>query len=85
MIVPTVEVSDHAVLRYLERVRGIDVEAARAEIAAITGIAASLGAKEAARDGHVYVLRGYTVTTVLPKGDRNRRLPAGGYKMRAGR
>ncbi|WP_236549851.1 N-acetylmuramoyl-L-alanine amidase [Profundibacterium mesophilum] len=29
-----IRVTDHAVLRYLERVRGVDVEAARAEIAA---------------------------------------------------
>jgi hypothetical protein len=63
-------VTDHALLRYLERVKKIDVEACRAEIAALASTPASLGADCACRDGHIYVLDGYTVTTVLPEGGR---------------
>lgn len=32
MIAPTVVVSDHALVRYLERVKGVDVEGARARL-----------------------------------------------------
>ena len=46
-----VDVSDHALLRYLERVKGIDIEAARAEVIEIVKVAASLGSRTAARDG----------------------------------
>ncbi|MEJ0012827.1 MAG: hypothetical protein WDM94_09415 [Bauldia sp.] len=71
MTIPrTVMVSDHALLRYLERVKGVDIESARAEVIAITGVAAALGAPTAVRDGHAYVIKNYTVTTVLPKGGR---------------
>lgn len=63
----TVRVSDHALLRYLERVKGIDVEAARAEVASICGIASTLGARSVAGEGHVFLIADYTVTTVLPK------------------
>jgi hypothetical protein len=64
------DVSDHALLRYLERVKGIDVEAARAEVIEICKVAAHLGNYCATRDGHIYVLHGCWVTTVTGKGDR---------------
>ena len=70
MIAPTVKVSDHALLRYLERVLGIDVEKHRAKIAEITGIAASLDAPSVAHDGHIFIIENYAVKTVLPKGGR---------------
>jgi len=70
MIVPTVTVSDHALVRYLERVKGIDIEAACAEVAEIAGVAAALGATCKVHAGHCYVIAGYTVTTVLPEGGR---------------
>jgi hypothetical protein len=78
MIARTVKVSDHALLRYLERVKGINIEAARAEVEEITGVAAALGAMTVARDGHVYVLSlDYTVKTVLPKGGKPSRRSRG--------
>ncbi len=91
MSTPGVDVSDHALLRYLERVKGIDVEAARAEVIAIVKVAASLGNRTAARDGHVYVIDGCWVTTVMPKGGNVRGIvrPRGPFgdlqRMRAGR
>lgn len=39
----TLAVSDHAVLRYIERKLGVDVEAARAQIAASAGEALKAG------------------------------------------
>ena len=85
------DVSDHALLRYLERVHGIDVEAARREIIDICRVAASLGNRTKVHDGHVYVIDGCWVTTVMPKGGMVRgivrpRGPFGDHqRMRAGR
>jgi hypothetical protein len=47
-------VTDHAVLRYLERVKGFDIEAVRSEIATICALAG--GAKSLLRDGVRYEL-----------------------------
>lgn len=68
MSVPPIRVSDHGLLRYLERVRGVDVEAARAEVAELIGSSGMLGAACVVRLGHVFVIEAYCVTTVLPKG-----------------
>lgn len=86
-----VDVSDHALLRYLERVKGIDVEAARAEVIEIVRVAAALGNRTKNHDGHVYVIDGCWVTTVMPKGGNVAGIvrPRGPYgnhqRMRAGR
>jgi hypothetical protein len=63
-----VAVSDHALLRYLERVKGIDVAAARTEIEALIGSAGMLGDAALVRAGHIFVVEAYRVTTVLPRG-----------------
>lgn len=66
-------VSDHALLRYIERVGGIDIEDLRNEVAALVHTAANLHAKSVTLDGHVYEL-GYDasgqaiVKTVFPAG-----------------
>lgn len=64
-------VSDHAVLRYLERVKGIDVEAVRREIAEagpIVDAAAKIGCDTVKLgNGARLKLKGNTVATVLPK------------------
>lgn len=64
--------SDHAVLRYLERVRGIDVEAIRAELTTPTiDTAANFGCDTIIRgDGSRMKLQGDVVSTVLPKKGR---------------
>lgn len=60
-------ITDHAVVRYLERVKGIDVEAVRAEIAAIVGRGVQLGAQSVILDGMRYRLEGHHVVTVIEK------------------
>ena len=59
-----VRVTDHAVLRWLERVHGIDVEFFRNEIVKIAGPAAAVGASGLTRDGFSYVIRAGAVVTV---------------------
>jgi hypothetical protein len=66
-----VRVSDHAVLKWLERVHGIDVEFFRAEIRSIAGPAAAVGAAALRRDGFIYKFSGGAVVTVVP--DERRR------------
>lgn len=64
-------VSDHALVRYLERVVGLDVEAARRLIVEQVQLGASLGAAGVSVGGHTYVLDHtigrVAVTTVLPR------------------
>lgn len=66
-----VRVSDHAILRYLERVGGFDIEGLRAAIAGRLEGAARAGACAVVIDGHVYVIRedaqGPIVVTVAPR------------------
>ena len=60
-----VRVSDHAVVRWLERVHGIDMEFFRDEIRAIAGPAAAVGAAALRKDGFVYKLSDGAVVTVV--------------------
>lgn len=61
-------VSDHAVLRYLERVKGVDIEAIRAELTSpIIATAAGQGCDTVLRHDCVMKLHGDVVSTVLPK------------------
>lgn len=66
---PRVRVSDHAVLRYLERVHGIDIEVLRREIGAQVDRARDavplVGMNGAVIDGMVYRLVDDTVVTVM--------------------
>lgn len=62
---PAVPVTDHAVLRYLERVQGWDIEAVRREIAAIAAPAVRMGACGITRDGWSFRISDGTVITVL--------------------
>lgn len=61
-----VRVSDHAIVRWLERVRGVDIEAFRAEIVATVQAAVDAGAKQISVGGVTYILDGAVVTTVSP-------------------
>ena len=75
-----VEISDHAVLRYLERVKGVDMGALRAEMQspALT-VANDFGCPVViGRNGERMVVRDGVVTTVLKKrlGKINRRMRA---------
>lgn len=61
-------VSDHAILRYLERVRGIDIEAVRAELTSPTiDVACREGCDTILRHDCVLILHGDVVQTVLTK------------------
>jgi hypothetical protein len=63
---PTPSVTDHAVLRYLERAYDIPVEQARAEIARICQRGVEAGANYVTHGRLRYVLRGAAVVTVMP-------------------
>ena len=66
---PRTEVTDHAIIRYLERVQGFDIEALRANIAARVDEAACAGALAVTIDGFRYMFqngeRGPVLTTIL--------------------
>lgn len=63
-------VTDHAVLRYLQRVGGFDIDTLRGQIAERVSSMALPGAKAVVIDGYRYHLdfneRGVVVTTVTP-------------------
>tara|TARA_R110002094_G_scaffold160396_10_gene145819 strand:- start:4979 stop:5209 length:231 start_codon:yes stop_codon:yes gene_type:complete len=64
-------ITDHAVLRYLERVNGVDVKAARADIARRMEIARGhQGLCAVVSDGFRYKIKGRAVVTVLVVGDQ---------------
>jgi hypothetical protein len=63
---PVAHVTDHAVLRYLERVKGIDIEAVRLEVGHVVDRAVEMGAGAAIVDGVRYVLNERTIVTVTP-------------------
>lgn len=57
-------VTDHAVIRYLERVYGVDIQAVRRRIAATTHVARTFGAGGCQADGVRYVIQDGTVITI---------------------
>lgn len=61
-----VHVTDHALVRYLERILGIDMEAHRAEIAALAQPFADLKTKHAPIDGGWLVFEGEKLVTITP-------------------
>lgn len=65
-------ISDHAVVRYLERVKGVDVDAIRQEIARIAYDATPFKTVEGARWNWekqvVVTMIGHTVTTIIDHG-----------------
>ncbi|HEY9212080.1 MAG TPA: hypothetical protein VIQ29_04405 [Ancylobacter sp.] len=65
---PLPRVTDHAVLRYLERAEGINIEAIRRLIEKKVARGVDAGAVGVLVDGVRFVLRGDSVVTVL---DRN--------------
>lgn len=60
-------ITDHALVRYLERVKGVDVEALRHEIASKVARAADLGACGVRVGGFNYRIEGGYVVTVQPE------------------
>lgn len=76
----TISISDHAVLRYLERVHGLDIDGLRATIAArVQPIAAKVGRMAPAPGRYavrgtdvIFVVDGAVVVTALSAGARVR-------------
>lgn len=60
-------VSDHALLRYIERAHGVDVEALRAHVAGLVQKGVDLGAPLVVVEGVRFVLDGKRVVTVLQR------------------
>lgn len=61
-----VRVSDHALLRYIERVNGIDFDDARRSILTPTVVEAiRAGAKRVRVDGMVYIIKDKTIVTII--------------------
>ena len=76
-------VSDHAVLRYLQRVKAIDVEGIRAQLAAAPiALAAEQGCDTILRHDCTMKLQGDVVSTVLPR--RGKPDYSGGRKRHSG-
>lgn len=73
-----VHVSDHAIVRYLERVGGFQIERLRNEISGRLQPFAEIGRGAVVIDGHIYVLDrnhtkgGVVLVTVLPPGSDRR-------------
>ncbi len=63
-----VRVSDHAVLRYLERAMALNVEIVREHISAICSGPAAVGAVCVRSEGVRFEITNNTVTTVRPDG-----------------
>lgn len=66
-----IHITDHALIRYLERVHGVDLEAFRAALRAEVSDAAivagaTIGGQYAVKSGrHAYICDGETIITVL--------------------
>jgi len=66
---PKVVVSDHALVRYLERVELIDLDATRADILeALRDRIAPCSLQNVVVDGFRYCIRNGVVTTIEPQG-----------------
>lgn len=65
---PPNQVSDHAVLRWLARRYGLDVEAERAKIDALTDTAVRAGATMVKVEGVQFVIKGGRIVTTLEGG-----------------
>ena len=72
-----VVITDHALLRYLERVGGFEIEKLRQELAARLRPFVGVGRGAVIIDGHAYVMdrnsdKGALLVTVLPPGANHR-------------
>lgn len=65
----TISITDHAVLRYLERGAGIDIERVRRGIRNKVAGGVNLGAKSVTVDGFGYRIECDRVVTVVPAND----------------
>lgn len=59
-----IHVTDHALVRYLDRVHGVDIERLRLRIARAARSGTEVGADAVVKDGVRYCLADHTVVTV---------------------
>jgi hypothetical protein len=76
-----IRVSDHAILRYLERAMNLNIEIVRGHIAHLCAAPAAYGAVCVRAEGLRFELSGGVVTTVTP----DRQLPSNTSKERSQR
>lgn len=72
---PALHVTDHAIVRYLERVGGFNIEGLRNDIARRCDVAHQLGATSAIIDGHAFLIVDAKVITVIAVQDSCGRQP----------
>lgn len=79
-------ISDHALLRYIERIGGVDIEALRRRVAETPGLQAAFdaGALSYSHDGFTYRIRNGYLTTIEP-GKTPQAATRGGHKHKNGR
>ncbi len=81
---PKVIVSDHAILRYLERLGGFNIEGLRQQISERLQAAADAGAEGVVIDGHSFLISkneaGAPVVVTVIKKTRNPRNLLGGQR-----
>ena len=75
---PAVPVTDHCVIRYMERVMGLDIEGVRHKIADDLAPAVRMGAVGLTKDGFNYRISNGAVVTVMPAGSGQRRISGDG-------
>lgn len=61
-----IQVTDHAVLRYLERAMGLNIEIVREHILSICVNAAAFGAVAVRAEGLKFIIDGNHIVTVVP-------------------
>ena len=72
---PRLSVSDHAIVRYLERVGGFDIAGLRAQIARRCEAGHSVGASSVIIDGFAFLIgEGQVITVVDAASMRKRRI-----------
>ncbi len=65
MATPAIEVTDHAVIRWLERAKGMDIYAIRREIADLVAPAVAARAVGVKISGIKFAIAGHVVCTVI--------------------
>lgn len=75
MLKPRLLVTDHAIVRYLERVGGFDIDSLRKQIASRCEAGASIGATSVIAEGFAFLIGdGQVITVVHAETMRNRRI-----------
>lgn len=77
---PLYRVTDHTIVRYLERVEGVDIETLRRQIGRTVQQGIEQGANGVVSGGFVYRIEGVSVVTIAPQNEVDR-----GRKKRRGR